>query len=77
MIEHRKFRGPRGFRYLQPKDILTINHITPMAAKGHVSADGRYGNHFWATVCKKVRPMISDRCPVLSCPVCPVLTVCL
>jgi len=25
---------------------------------------------FWATVCKTVRPMLSDRC--LSCPVCPV-----
>jgi len=23
---------------------------------------------FWATVCKTVRPMLSDRCPV--CPVC-------
>jgi len=22
---------------------------------------------FWATVCKTVRPMLSDRCPVLSC----------
>jgi len=31
--------------------------------------------HFWATVCKKVRPMLSDRCPVLSCPSC--LSVCL
>ena len=38
-----------------------------MAAKEHVSANGRYGSHFWATVCKKVRPIISDRCPVLSC----------
>jgi len=28
---------------------------------------------FWATVCKTVRPMLSDRC--LSCPVC--LIVCL
>ena len=31
---------------------------------------------FWATVCKTVRPMLSDRCPVLSvclsCPVCDV-----
>jgi len=26
-------------------------------------------SHFWATVCKTVRPMLSDRCPVLSCPV--------
>jgi len=25
---------------------------------------------FWATVCKTVRPMLSDRCPV--CPVCDV-----
>ena len=24
---------------------------------------------FWATVCKTVRPMLSARCPVLSCPV--------
>jgi len=24
-------------------------------------------NRFWATVCKMVRPMLSDRCPVLSC----------
>ena len=24
----------------------------------------------WATVCKTVRPMLSDHCPVLSCPVC-------
>jgi len=33
---------------------------------------------FWATVCKTVRPMLSDRCPVcLSvCPVCPVCPVC-
>jgi len=30
-------------------------------------------NSFWATVCKTVRPMLSDRC--LSCPVC--LSVCL
>jgi len=30
-------------------------------------------SHFWATVCKTVRPMLSDRCPV--CPVC--LSVCL
>jgi len=22
--------------------------------------------HFWATICKAVRPMLSDRCPVLS-----------
>jgi len=28
---------------------------------------------FWATVCKTVRPMLSDSCPV--CPVCPVLSV--
>jgi len=28
---------------------------------------------FWATVCKTVRPMLSDRC--LSCSVCPVLSV--
>ena len=27
----------------------------------------------WATVCKKVRPMLSDRCQ--SCPVCPVCDV--
>jgi len=28
-------------------------------------------SHFWATVCKTVRPILSDRCPVcLSCPVC-------
>jgi len=25
-------------------------------------------NRFWATVCKAVRPMLSDRCPV--CPIC-------
>jgi len=29
--------------------------------------------NFWATVCKTVRPMLSDCCPV--CPVCPVLSV--
>ena len=29
----------------------------------------------WATVCKTVRPMLSDRCPILSCPVCPVCNV--
>jgi len=29
---------------------------------------------FWATVCKTVRPMLSDRHPVLY--VCPVLSVC-
>jgi len=35
----------------------------------------------WATVCRTVRPMLSDRClscPVLlymSCPICPVLSV--
>jgi len=23
-------------------------------------------NHFWTTVCRTVRPMLSDRCPVLS-----------
>jgi len=29
--------------------------------------------NFWAIVCKTVRPMLSDRCPVcLSCPVCDV-----
>jgi len=29
--------------------------------------------HFWATVCKTVRPVLSDRCPVcLSYPVCDV-----
>ena len=29
--------------------------------------------HFWATVCKAVRPMLPDRClSVLSCPVCDV-----
>jgi len=28
---------------------------------------------FWATVCKTVRPMLSDRC--LPCPVCPVCDV--
>jgi len=28
-----------------------------------------YDRHviYWATVCKTVRPMLSDRCPVLSC----------
>ena len=31
--------------------------------------------HFWATVSKTVCPMLSDRCPVLSCPVCPVCDV--
>ena len=30
-------------------------------------------NGFWATVCKTVRPMLSDSC--LSCPVCPVCNV--
>jgi len=30
-------------------------------------------SRFWATVCKTVRPMLSDRC--LSCPIC--LSVCL
>ena len=30
-------------------------------------------SNFWATVCKTVRPMLSDRC--LSCPVCPVCNV--
>ena len=33
---------------------------------------------FWATVCKTVRPMLSDRClsvPLSACPVC--LCVCL
>jgi len=31
--------------------------------------------HFWATVCKTVHPMLSDRClSVLSCPVCPQCT---
>jgi len=30
----------------------------------------RFLKHFWATVCKTVRPMLSDRC--LSCPVCDV-----
>ena len=32
----------------------------------------RFDNiNFWAIVCKTVRPMLSDRCPVLSvCPVC-------
>jgi len=29
--------------------------------------------HFWATVCKTVRPMLSDRCPV--CPVRPVCDI--
>ena len=29
--------------------------------------------HFWSTVCKTIRPMLSDRC--LSCSVCPVLSV--
>jgi len=33
-----------------------------------------YSFHFWVTVCKTVHPMPSDRCPVLSCPVC--LSVC-
>jgi len=36
--------------------------------------NGLYNIHFyWATVCKTVRPMLSDRC--LSCHVCPVLSV--
>ena len=26
-----------------------------------------FKNNFWATVCKTVRPMLSVRCPVLSC----------
>ena len=29
--------------------------------------------HFWATVCKTVRPMLSNCC--LSCPVCPVCDI--
>jgi len=28
----------------------------------------KYRGAFWVTVCKTVRPMLSDRCPVLSCP---------
>ena len=31
--------------------------------------------NFWTTVCKTIRPMLSDRCVVYSCPVC--LSVCL
>ena len=31
----------------------------------YVTAAGQPG--FWTTVCKTVRPMLSDRCPVLSC----------
>jgi len=32
-------------------------------------------NNFWATVCKTVRPMLSDRCLSLCLSVCPVLSV--
>jgi len=34
----------------------------------HVSGDHRQSPYgaFWATVCKTVRPMLLDRCPVLS-----------
>jgi len=31
---------------------------------------------FWATVCKTVRPMLSDRCLSVCLSVCPVLSVC-
>jgi len=34
------------------------------------------GNDFWVTVCKTVRPLLSDCClSVCLCPVCPVLSV--
>ena len=35
----------------------------------HAGGDDRQSScgAFWATVCKKVRPMLSDRCPVLTC----------
>jgi len=33
----------------------------------------QFSAHFWATVCKTVRPVLLDRCPVLSD--CPVMSV--
>jgi len=38
-----------------------------------LSANSKHRSSFWATVCKTVRPVLSDRCPVcLSSPVCDV-----
>ena len=42
-----------------------ITHFNPLKPSHDQNFD------FWATVCKRVRPMLSDHCPVLSpCPVC-------
>ena len=67
---------------------MTVACLSAMSAcTSHVSAclHAHLRNHtskvqtspnFWATVCKTVRPMLSDRCPVcLSCPVLSVLSV--
>jgi len=41
-------------------------------------SEGRcHGNHFWATVCKTVHPMLSDRCPACLSVLSLCLSVCL
>jgi len=53
-----------------PSSFPSLKWVCPML-------DRRFSyciQRFLATVCKTVRPMLSDRCPVLSCPVCLSLT---
>jgi len=47
--------------------------LTPLSLHHYDLIIINYHYHFWATVCKTVHPMLSDRCPVLSCPVCDIV----
>ena len=53
---------------LGPSHFVLDGDTAPLPQKGGRAP--QYLAHFWATVCKTVRPMLSVRClSVLSCPV--------
>ena len=61
-------------KVLWPKPLVAVACLKSCYGHGHTGRIHRAvpetNRHFWATVCKTVRPMLSVRC--LSCPVCPV-----
>ena len=64
----------RGQRRLFDVDLISTC-LLPRYRRCRCAGDIDISREFWATVCKTVRPMLSDRSPVMSCLVC--LSVCL
>ena len=46
--------------------IIFGSHFAVLNGSTFFLTDSHTLTHFWATVCKKVRPMLWDRCSVLS-----------